>query len=117
MKPQVPNELLAAIARENCVAFVGSGPSMAAGFPSWPKLLKLMLTWCPAHDVAVPNESDIQYLIDTGNFLLAAEALRANMGAEKYFGFLEEIFDQPTTPLTEFHRLLCPDSVRSGWHY
>jgi hypothetical protein len=95
MKPQEPNELVAAIARENCVAFVGSGPSMAAGLPSWPKLLKFVLEWCANHNVTVPNESDIQHLIDTGNLLLAAEALRANMGAEKYFPFLEEVFDKP----------------------
>ena len=106
MKPLVPNELLSEMARENCVAFVGSGPSIAAGFPSWPKLLNLMANWCVSNGIALPNQSDIQQLIDTGRFLIAAQALRANMGDGEYFRFLREIFDKPTAPLTDFHRLL-----------
>lgn len=41
--PSISHELLLAIARGDAVAFVGSGPSIASGFPSWPKLLELSL--------------------------------------------------------------------------
>ena len=37
--PEVPPELIAAINRGNCVAFVGAGFSGAAGLPSWKELL------------------------------------------------------------------------------
>jgi hypothetical protein len=106
MHPAPPNELLIAIARGNAVVFVGSGPSMASGFPSWQKLLELMLDFCKMHSISVPNQSDIEQLINAQNFLLVAEALRAKMGDEKWFEFLRETFDRPSAPLTEFHRLL-----------
>jgi hypothetical protein len=106
MKPVVPNKLLSEIARGNCIAFVGSGPSIAAGFPSWPKLLNLMVNWCVSNGIALPNQSDIQHLIDTEKFLVAAQVLRANMGDGEYFRFLRETFDKATAPLTHFHRLL-----------
>lgn len=106
MKPAVPNELLLAIARGDGIPFVGSGPSMAAGFPGWRRLMELMLDWCVRHAIPVPNKSDIERLIASTNLLLAAEALRTNMGDSKYYEFLREIFDKPTASLTEFHQLL-----------
>lgn len=107
MKSEVPNELLKAIARGNCVAFVGSGPSLAAGFPSWPRLLKLIVKWCKAQGITLPNQSDIEHLIDTEKYLIAAQALRTKMGDDQYFRFLRETFDKPTVPLPEFHQLLA----------
>lgn len=61
---------------------------------------------CTTHGIAIPDESDIKHLIDSNKFLLAANALRANMGDEKWLEFLSEIFDRPSAPLTDFHRLL-----------
>lgn len=106
MKPEAPNELLSEIARGNCVAFVGSGPSIGAGFPSWSRLLDLMIDWCRAQAVTLSNESDIRHLIKSNNFLLAAQALRSKMGDVEYFRFLREIFDRPTAQLTNFHQFL-----------
>lgn len=106
MNPVVPNELLVAIARGDGIPFVGSGPSITAGFPGWRQLIELMLDWCVNHAIDLPNKSDIEHLIKSTNFLLAADALRANMGEIQYHEFLREVFDQPSAPLTEFHQLL-----------
>jgi hypothetical protein len=107
MKPEAPKDLLFEIARGNCVAFIGAGPSKAAGFPDWYQLMLLMIDWAEKQRISIPNRLDIQELIDKKkDFLAAADAMRANMGDVKYHEFLTEIFTQTGTKPTDFHRLL-----------
>lgn len=41
----IPQDLIEQIALGNCLVFLGSGPSMAAGLPNWPQLLQQMMSW------------------------------------------------------------------------
>ncbi len=106
MKASVPNELLQQIARNNCVAFVGAGPSKLAGFPDWYQLLHSMIAWSETHGVENPNKTDIAELMRKKDLLAAADTIRSNMGDQKYFAFLRETFLQPSASPTDFHRFL-----------
>lgn len=107
MKPVIPDDLIAQVARQNCVAFVGAGLSAAVGLPGWPRLIRQMIDWCESHGISLPNKADIERLLEVKNNLLdAADALRSNMGDGKYRQFLEEVFLRPDLKPTEVHKIL-----------
>lgn len=108
MNPVIPDELIAQVARQNCVAFVGAGLSAEVGLPGWPRLLRQMIDWCESHGISLPNKADIEHLIDVKKDLLAAaDALRTKMGDDKYRQFMEEVFLRPDLKPTEVHKILA----------
>jgi hypothetical protein len=107
MKPEIPDDLVAQIARQNGIAFVGAGLSASLGLPGWPRLIRLMIDWCDSHGIALPNRADIESLLSEGKLLNAADALRAKTGDDKYHQFLQEIFLRPGLKPTEVHKILA----------
>src|SRR5947209_6495936 len=108
MKPIIPDPLVAHIARQNSIAFVGAGLSAGLGLPSWPQLIRQMIDWCESHGISLPNKADIEHLLNVKTDLLAAaNALRAKMGDDKYHQFFGEVFLRPNLKPTEVHKLLA----------
>jgi hypothetical protein len=107
MKPTTPDDLIAQIARQNCVVFVGAGLSEGAGLPGWSKLLHQMISWCESHNIDLSNKADIENLLDEKkDMLAAADVLRAKMGDDNYRQFMEEVFLRPDLKPAEVHRIL-----------
>lgn len=108
MKPTIPDDLLSHVAQQNSIAFVGAGLSAGLGLPSWAQLICQMVDWCEAHDISLPNKSDIEHILNVKkNFLAAADALRVQMGDDKRHLFLEEVFNRPDLTPTEVHKILA----------
>jgi hypothetical protein len=108
MKPVVPDGLVAQVAQQNSIAFVGAGLSAGLGLPSWPLLIRQMIDWCEAQGISLPNKADIEILLNNKKDLLAAaSALRSKMGDDKYREFLKEVFLRPDLKPTEVHELLA----------
>jgi hypothetical protein len=42
--PKLPEELVSAVRQRNAVLFVGAGPSISIGLPSWQSLIKQLAT-------------------------------------------------------------------------
>jgi hypothetical protein len=106
MKPIIPDNLIAEVARRNCIAFIGAGLSAGVGLPGWPQLIRQMIDWCDSHGISLSNKSDIESFLKEGKLLQAADALHAKMGDDKYHQFLKEVFLRPDLKPTEVHKIL-----------
>src|SRR2546423_396178 len=108
MKPVVPDPLVAQVAQQNSIAFVGAGLSAGLGLPGWPQLIRQMIDWCGTQGISLPNKADIEILLnDKKDLLAAANALRSKMGDDKYREFLKGVFLRPDLKPTEAHDLLA----------
>lgn len=102
----VPQDLVSSIENSECVLFVGAGLSVPAGFPTWPNLLKEMLSWAIKVGKVSDEELEICGLIKNNELLDAAHILRRRMGHSEFFKFLSTtFFDRQNIP-TENHKLL-----------
>jgi hypothetical protein len=102
----IPKDLTEQLARGNCVAFVGSGISVASGLPTWPELLRQMISWSQAQGVVLQDRADIEALITDNEFLPAADELVQQMGNEKFRRFISEVFRRPGLRPNEAHLLV-----------
>lgn len=104
--PPIPQILVDAIRRGNCVLFVGAGLSQAAGLPGWKGLLNRLLSWYEQNSISVPNIAEIRELIERGDLLLAAEAIKDATHAEMFRRALLDAIDETHISLTPTHLLL-----------
>lgn len=102
----IPRNLIEQIAHGNCLSFLGSGPSIAAGLPSWPQLLHLMIGWGDREGVDFSDKAEIEQFIADGKYLLAAEELVERLGDDRFRRFMIQIFDRPGLSPTKVHLLL-----------
>src|SRR5215204_1023132 len=108
MKPIIPDDLLREVVRGNCVVFIGAGPSVGAGLPTWFQLIRQMAYWCNQRDVHLSNNADIEHLISVKKDLLAAaDALQTEMGEDNYRQFMMEVFLRPELKPTEVHEIVA----------
>lgn len=103
----IPRNLIEQIAQGNCLSFLGSGPSMAAGLPSWPQLLRLMIGWGEGEGVDFSDKAEIEQFITDGKYLLAAEELVERLGDDSFRRFMAQIFGRPGLLPTPIHLLLA----------
>lgn len=103
----IPANLIEQIAKENCVLFLGSGPSMAAGLPSWSQLLSQMIVWGEKQGIHFADKPEIERLINHEKFLLAAEELVERLGDTQFHRFMTETFDDSDLRPTEVHLLVA----------
>ena len=66
-----PQDLLDAFNSDEVIGIVGSGPSVAAGFPSWSKLLDLMISECDKQLVGFKQAKELRKLLKGEHFLEA----------------------------------------------
>jgi len=99
----LPTALIDQIVRGNCVAFVGAGPSVGAGFPDWRSLLLSMHQYAVEEGVDLPDPAIINDCIATGDLLLAADELRDRIGADRFRRFINSVFRKPAVSPTALH--------------
>lgn len=90
---QLPEELIAALARRDCLIVIGAGVSAAskdekgASPPTWSDLLKLM-----CEGMEVDCKTVVERLLTERDYLTAAEVVLAVQGDQKVFSVLEGQF-------------------------
>lgn len=92
---KIPNELVNEISEGRCVLFAGGGLSINAGFPSWDKLISLMLEYCENNYINLDDskESDINQMKINKEYDFIAEYLRNILGEHRFLIFMKNIFD------------------------
>jgi WD40 repeat protein len=103
----IPPGLLKAVRSGDCVLFVGAGLSIAAGLPSWPELLKDMLSHCLDNRIdLLGRKKELERGIKQGELIATAQSLRELMGERAFLAFLKDRFYRPDVRPTENHLLL-----------
>jgi hypothetical protein len=93
-------KLVETIKRGKCVAFVGSGISQDAGYPSWKQLVKQM-----ADSAEVPlNDGDLD---NEDTYTTILDKCKERLNRDQYYDEMVRIFDPDTKkPYSEMHRLI-----------
>ncbi len=74
--------LIRALANGNAVIFVGAGASLDAGMPSWKAFLSKCIDQANCHRASEQQLNVARTLLETGDFLLAAEILQNVLDSE-----------------------------------
>lgn len=104
--PRIPQTLVDAVRRNNCVLFVGAGLSQGAGLPSWTGLLSRLLSWYDQNGIRLADLADIQKLIEEKDLLLAAEAIKDVVNPEIFRRALSSIIEDESLSPSATHLLL-----------
>jgi hypothetical protein len=106
----IPAPLIDAVKNRKCILFVGSGLSVAAGYPTWKSLVaKLMETAAKAHP---SREFGLKSYAKNGDLLTLAEFARSKLSQHDYVMFLKKIFNKPL-PSQHVHRLIARTDYRA----
>jgi len=100
-----PDFLVERLRKGECILFVGSGLSAAAGLPTWSKLLEEITAWAERERPGVVSAGEIKDLLATGKLTEIAEHLRDNLGLDGLQSALAEQLDVKNRPLPEAHRI------------
>jgi SAM-dependent methyltransferase len=102
----IPQGLRDALLQNQLVLFVGSGPSLSAGAPTWRGLLYELIDYCGSELIELPEEEELRALVQgpAVDLLLAADYLRAYMG-EKMDEFIQRRFARLSP--TDVHRTIA----------
>lgn len=93
----IPRPLLDSLLGRRCMLFVGSGLSNAAGYPTWPELVNLLIE--EAGQTYPEKASSLRsFAIEQKNPLLVAEYARSKLGPQRYGNFLRGIFGKQRKP-------------------
>lgn len=106
--PEVPPELAAAIEENRCAAYVGSGLSMGAGYPSWGGLLEKLIARGQelrllSADRATELGKHVQNPVD---YLMVAEELRDQMGEGPFRDEMARVFGEDHEPTDAYRALV-----------
>lgn len=52
----IPDELVAEVAWQNSIAFIGAALSAALELQTWPQLVPIVIKWCEKHGVGLPTK-------------------------------------------------------------
>ncbi len=105
----VPRRVIEAAKQRNLVPLVGAGVSRQAGdaFPNWRELLVFMKERALAGQYITKREArEMNQLLDKGQFLMVAEALRSSLPIDEYETLLEEKFKPQWAQPAEIHKAL-----------
>lgn len=104
----VPARLIEAAQQRNLVPLLGAGISRQArksAFPNWRELLDFLKDRALARRyIRRPEWKEMERLLDKGQFLMVAEALRYNLPTDEYTTLLKEAFNPPGAEPTEIHK-------------
>jgi hypothetical protein len=105
----IPSRVIEAARQRRLIPLVGAGVSRQAGadFLTWPQLLeRLRIDALHAGHIDDQEARGMRSLLDRGQYLMVAEALRASFPIDEYETFLETLFDPPNVRPAEVHRTL-----------
>lgn len=105
----VPTRLIEAVRHRTLVPFIGAGVSKQAGnvYPSWRQLLDGLKIRALENGLVDDAEyEELGQLLDRGQFLMAAEALRNCFPTDEYHSILEEQFNPYDVKPAEVHKAI-----------
>jgi hypothetical protein len=105
-----PPDLIAAIAEQRSVVYVGAGMSIGAGYPGWPALLEHLIGIAVRlRDVTVEHAKELQALVsknDGNTFLMVAQELSDRMGRERLLDEIADLYSDDGKAPTANHTLI-----------
>ncbi|MCF6171434.1 MAG: SIR2 family protein [Bacteroidales bacterium] len=110
---KIPNEVIDNFKNGYSIFFVGAGLSEGAGYPSWGRLIELLIDHANKQPW-ISEDKIIEYnklLKDNSKFLFLAEELKIELGSQ-YYTFMEEHFANSDIQPTMNHELLV--SIKSN---
>jgi len=106
----IPSPLIEAVKKRKCILFVGSGLSVAAGYPTWKSLVDKLMD---AATRAQPRRDlGLKAYVKNGDLLTLAEFARSKLGKHEYVTLLKKVFDQPLPP-QNVHRFIARTDYRA----
>lgn len=102
-----PKDLIDAFNSDEVVCVVGSGPSIAAGFPSWLQLLELMVDECEKQLVGFKQGLELRALLKQGHFLEVADECSKLLSGQLLRDLFQRIFREGSISPTKLHRQLA----------
>jgi hypothetical protein len=109
----LPEDLIRELARGNCVAFVGAGLSVAAGYPDWPGFLRKLIDKTADAGLLSLSRAELEQAITQGDLPDVAEELRASLGAPRFRAAITEILRSIRPQFTPLHDALISLPFRS----
>jgi len=103
--PKPPAALINYIKQHKCVLFCGAGLSAAANLPTWPALLRAMVTQLKEEDWDNPDLVEVDRMLDAGKLLEVADHCRENL-RQGYYNLLTERLRGDTADIPEHHRII-----------
>ncbi len=101
-----PQDLIDSFNSDEVVCICGSGPSIAAGFPTWGKLMDLMIEECEHQLVGFSQGRELRRLLKEGHLLEVADECARLLHGQLYRDFLQKLFRQDSVSPTKLHQLL-----------
>lgn len=117
---KIPNDLIEAIKKRECILFVASGLSSQVKrsngkrLPNWTGFLEELVDW--AEHKRVPfnsNPSEIREMIKKGNHLMAAQELQELINLNEFGEFLNEMFRDSKVKPSKIHETLTKIPFRA----
>jgi hypothetical protein len=116
----IPQDLIDAIKKRECVLFVASGLSSQVKrsngktLPNWTGFLEELLEWAELKRVPFNSDpSEISQMIKKGNHLMAAEELQELININEFGEFLNEIFRDKDVKPSKSHEILTKIPFRA----
>jgi signal transduction histidine kinase/ActR/RegA family two-component response regulator len=103
---QFPQDLIDAFNSDEVVCVVGSGPSIAAGYPSWSELLLLMIGECEKQLVGFKQGPELRKLLKQGHLLEVADECAKLLAGHLYQDFFQRTFRKESIRPTKLHNQL-----------
>jgi hypothetical protein len=102
MAYKIPDDLIQLFKRNACGLYIGAGLSQAAGFPSWGKLLEMLIAEVEKlpHNISSKVQDYKSLLQNPNNYLLVAEDIKNQLGP-RLSKFMFDIFSDQTKKPTE----------------
>jgi len=97
----IPDELIASVARSDAVLFIGAGLSMGAGLPGWKELIAPL-----ADRIGLPEHL-------RGDLLKVAQHYEGQRGRHALISYIKEQTDTSGKPTTENYRRLLRLGIRT----
>ncbi|HEX8395201.1 MAG TPA: SIR2 family protein [Longimicrobium sp.] len=104
----LPEPLLDSVRRGKCIAFVGSGLSVAAGYPTWESLVRELVD--EAMKTPFPRAEGLEKYIERRDWITLAEYARLKLGSEVN-AILRKRLSHPV-PALPAHRALAGTAFR-----
>ncbi len=106
-----PKPLQDNIAKGRCILFVGSGLSIAAGYPTWDRLVAELVD--EAALASPVRGADLRaYASSSPDLLMVAEAARDVLGPHRYSNVLRRLLSQPV-PIQPAHAFMASTNYHS----
>jgi PAS domain S-box-containing protein len=91
-KQRFPKDLIDTIVAGQAIAVVGSGLSVAAGLPSWKKLLEMMVAECEEHFPEFSDAKELRKMLAQDHYLDVAGECSKRLGKALYRDFMQRTF-------------------------